>query len=62
MPEYESLLEEQFSEIVNILQCIVDYPKEIDPVVRSDYFKVIQTQTERALIKLDNKPLVLLEH
>jgi hypothetical protein len=46
--------QEQLSEIVNILQYIVEYPKEGDPVKRSDAFRVIQAHTERALSKLNN--------
>jgi hypothetical protein len=59
MQESEPSLKEQFSEIANILQCIVDYPKEASPEIRSNYFKVIQTHTERALIKLEQRPLTV---
>lgn len=50
---------ESVSEIVNILQYIVEYPREGDPVKRSDVFRVIQTHAERALKHLDHKHLIL---
>ena len=59
MQESDTLLKEQFSEIANILQCIVDYPKEAPPEIRSNYFKVIQAHTQRALIKLEQHPLIV---
>jgi hypothetical protein len=50
---------EKSPEIVNILQCIVEYPKEMDPVRRSEYFLVIQKHTERALEHLSKANVVL---
>jgi hypothetical protein len=50
--------EEQYPEIANILEAIVNY-KDEDPVRRSDYFRVIQKHTEKALKKLDHQPLIL---
>lgn len=40
---------ESLPEIANIIQCIVEYPIEGDPVRRSEYFKVIQKHAKRAL-------------
>jgi hypothetical protein len=51
--------QEQFPEIANILQCIAEGPKEADPVIRSEYFRVIQKQAEKILIKLETNPLPL---
>lgn len=45
---------EKSPEVANILQCIVEYTKETDPVIRSNYFRVIQVQTERVLNKLEH--------
>jgi hypothetical protein len=54
----DKLNKEDFSEreplpdIANILECIADYPLEGDPIRRSDYFRVIQKHTEKALQKI----------
>jgi hypothetical protein len=48
---------EEFSEIANILQCIIEY-SENDPTKRSDYFKLIQTHSQKALLKLEEYHLV----
>jgi len=58
----DETLKEQFTEIANILQYIVEYPEEADPVTRSNAFKAIQTQTKRALIRLENHPLSVATH
>jgi hypothetical protein len=58
MQEEESL-EESFPEIANILQYIVEYPKEANPEIRSNAFKAVQTQTERALLKIGKHPLLV---
>ena len=48
---------QEFSEIANILQCIIEYSEE-DPTKRSDYFKLIQKHAEKALLKLEEDHLV----
>jgi hypothetical protein len=55
----ENMPEEQFSEIANLLQCIVEGPKGDDPVIRSEYFKVVQSHSKRILVKLGSNPLPL---
>jgi hypothetical protein len=48
---------EEFSEIANILQCIIEY-NENDPMKRSDYFRLIQQHSKKALLKLEEYHLV----
>jgi len=55
----DNVPQEQFPEIANLLQCIVEGPKGDDPVVRSEYFKVVQRHSERILEKLETNPLPL---
>lgn len=47
---------EPFCEITNLLQCIVEGPREEDPIKRSEYFRVIQKHAERVLKKLKKEP------
>ena len=54
----DSSPEEKESEIINILECIISYQDE-DPVRRSDYFRVIQKKTEKALEHLEQHPLII---
>lgn len=56
----DKMPQEEFPEIANILQYIAEYPEDADPVIRSDYFKVIQKHTRRILLKLEQHPLPLL--
>ena len=52
----DSSPEEQAPEIANILECIVTFTDE-DPIRRSDYFRVIQKKTVKALQHLEQKSL-----
>lgn len=52
-----NLSNEPHSEIANILECIVEYPKDGDPKLRSDYFAIIQEKTKEALTRLNQQPV-----
>ena len=43
----------EFSEIANILQCIIEYPEGEDVAKTSDYFRLIQKHALKAVMKLE---------
>lgn len=49
---------EPLPEIANLIQCIVEYPIEGDPVNRSEYFRVIQKHAKRALDHWTDVPVM----
>lgn len=46
--------EKLFSEVNNILRCIVDFDEK-DPEKRSEYFAVIQKHAKKTLVKLEKQ-------
>lgn len=46
--------EKLFSEVNNILRCIVDFDEK-DPEKRSEYFTVIQKHAKKTLMKLEEQ-------